>query len=73
MNEEVSSYVEKVSKLSGEVIALGKRVLREQEKETLERAYCVAGDGMEVNIKEKEDCKEGFQAFREKRHPVYKN
>lgn len=36
----------KTLNLSGEVIGLGKKVLRQQEKESLEKAYCLAGDGM---------------------------
>lgn len=50
LEEEVSSYVAKANKLSGEVISLGKRVLSQQSKLDLEQAYCIATEGMKENI-----------------------
>ena len=57
LEEEVSSYIAKANKLSGEVIALGKRVLSQQFCLDLEQAYNVATEGMRENIMEKEDCR----------------
>lgn len=53
LDEEVSSYITKANKLSGEVVALGKRVLNNQSNLDLEKAYCVAAEGMRENILEK--------------------
>jgi enoyl-CoA hydratase/carnithine racemase len=57
LEEEVSSYIAKANKLSGEVIGLGKRVLSQQSCLDLEQAYNVAIEGMRENIMEKEDCR----------------
>lgn len=50
LDNEVNSYIGKLAKLSGEVIALGKDVLARQTPETLEKAYSIAGAGMRENI-----------------------
>ena len=42
LDNEVNSYIGKLSKLSAEVIALGKDVLSRQTPESLEKAYCIA-------------------------------
>ena len=42
LDNEVNSYIGKLSKLSAEVIALGKDVLARQTPESLEKAYCIA-------------------------------
>ena len=63
LDEEVDAYVAKAKKLSGEVLILGKRVLKNQSSLDLEKAYCVATEGMKENILEKDDCKEGLAAF----------
>ena len=42
---------------------MGKRVLSQQVDCDLEKAYCVATEGMRENIIEKDDCKEGLTAF----------
>ena len=73
LDAEVNSYIAKANKLSGEVLALGKRVLSKQVPLDLEQAYCVASEGMRQNITEKEDCREGLTAFAEKRHPHFKH
>ena len=73
LDQTVNQYIEKANKLSGEVIALGKRVLSKQLPLDLEEAYCVATEGMRENIIEKQDCREGLAAFAEKRHPHFKN
>jgi hypothetical protein len=39
--------------LSGEVISFGKKVLSTQQTEDIEKAYCIAGEAMNKNIKEK--------------------
>lgn len=72
LDEEVEAYISKANKLSGEVLALGKRVLSKQSPLDLEQAYCIATEGMRENILEKEDCREGLSAFAEKRHPHFK-
>ena len=46
LDEEINNYISKVGKLSGEVIALGKKVFNEQSSLNLEDAYCVAEKGM---------------------------
>lgn len=43
---EIEAYISKANKLSGEVIALGKRVLSKQSHQNLEEAYCIATEGM---------------------------
>ena len=43
LDEEVESYISKANKLSGEVLALGKRVLSKQSPLSLEQAYFIAG------------------------------
>lgn len=68
----MGEYITKANGLSGEVVALGKRVLSSQSPLGLEEAYCVATEGMRENIIEKEDCREGLSAFAEKRHPHFK-
>ena len=58
--------------MSGEVLALGKRVLNNQVNNmNLSEAYCVAIEGMRENIMEKTDCREGLTAFAEKRSPRF--
>jgi enoyl-CoA hydratase/carnithine racemase len=74
LDTEINNYIAKLSKLSGEVIALGKGVLARQATEkSVEQAYSIATAGMCENILTKEDCKEGLAAFSEKRHPHFKN
>ncbi len=46
----MSAYIAKANKLSGEVLTLGKRVLNNQVNLDLEKAYCVATEGMKENI-----------------------
>ena len=46
LDEEINNYISKAGKLSGEVIALGKKVFNEQSSLNLEDAYCVAEKGM---------------------------
>lgn len=46
-------YIQKANGLSGEVVALGKKVLSSQSSLKLEDAYCVATEGMRENILEK--------------------
>lgn len=57
LDAEVNVYIAKLTKLSTEVIALGKEVLDRQIPENLEKAYCTATAGMRENILTKEDCK----------------
>jgi enoyl-CoA hydratase/carnithine racemase len=57
LDAEVNAYIGKLSKLSAEVIALGKDVLGKQVSEGLEQAYCTATVGMRDNVLTKEDCK----------------
>jgi enoyl-CoA hydratase/carnithine racemase len=50
LEEAVEEYIAKANHLSGEVLALGKRVLASQQSLDLEKAYCVASEGMRENI-----------------------
>lgn len=63
LEETIKSFVTKAGHLSGEVISHGKKVLSTQQSEDIEKAYCIAGEGMDKNIREKEDCQEGLKAF----------
>lgn len=56
LDAEVNSYISKLHKLSGEVIALGKDVLDRQITQGIKEAYCTASGGMRENILTKEDC-----------------
>jgi enoyl-CoA hydratase/carnithine racemase len=68
LEEETNKYVKKTLNLSSEVIQLGKKILNQQEKLEILEAYKVTAEGMQENL-QKEDCKEGITAFKEKRHP----
>jgi enoyl-CoA hydratase/carnithine racemase len=73
LEQETKKYAEAISKLSSEVIALGKKAYWEQRsKNTLSEAYKSAVAAMCLNLKT-EDTKEGLKAFSEKRHPHFKN
>ena len=51
LEETVNSFILKANNLSGEVISHGKRVLTSQQSQDIEKAYCIAGEGMNKNIK----------------------
>lgn len=71
LDEETMKIVKKIKEYSPEVISLGKSAFYKQlEMEKLEDAYCIAGAKMVENL-EKDDCKEGIEAFIEKRKPVF--
>lgn len=71
LEEETNKLVEKIRGYSAEVISLGKQTFYKQmEMEKLEDAYCIAGSKMVENL-EKDDCKEGIDAFIHKRKPVF--
>lgn len=50
LDEQINEYIDKVGKLSGEVLSLGKKILNKQSTLDLENAYCVASEGMKENI-----------------------
>jgi hypothetical protein len=50
LDEQISEYIDKAGKLSGEVLSLGKKILNKQSTLDLEQAYCVAIEGMKENI-----------------------
>jgi enoyl-CoA hydratase/carnithine racemase len=57
LQDAIEEYIGKANGLSGEVVALGKRVLSKQSPLDIEKAYCLATEGMRENILEKDDCK----------------
>lgn len=71
LEEETMKLIDKIKHYSPEVISLGKAAYYKQlEMEKVEDAYCIAGSKMVENL-DKDDCKEGIEAFLQKRKPEF--
>lgn len=72
IDKETLKFVEKITTLSSQAIALGKKVLYEQAAmANLEEAYAYATEAMLENG-EFEETKQGLKAFIDKKKPVFK-
>ncbi len=72
LEEETLEMATQIAQFSGEVVQFGKKVLQQQtQMNNVHDAYTVATDAMVCNL-QLQDCKEGIEAFVQKRKPSWK-